>query len=317
MAEMDKTRHLTRLPGPPWLLAVMAIFAIQLSSALSVGLIDTVGPGGAAWLRLSMGAVLLILLAPPPLRSVRRHDIPVLLALGAAMGLMSVAFLAAIERIPLGTAVAIEFLGPLTVAAVRSGGLRTMVWPALALAGVVLVTEPWQGDIDIPGVGFALLAALGWGAYIVLLQRVGDRFTGSGVLSITLPVAAITAATIGVPQASGNIDLTVLAIALGLALLAPVLLFVLELAALRRMTTTAFGTLMAVEPAVALLLGLVVLSQMPTLIQCLGIIVVVLAGAVAQRRGRREPPTSTGPIPLPSRPDTSETPRSRNSAEGT
>ncbi|WP_157983928.1 EamA family transporter, partial [Nesterenkonia muleiensis] len=115
--------------------------------------------------------------------------------------------------------------------------------------------------------------------------------------SITLPVAAITAATIGVPQAAGNIDLTVVAIALGLALLAPVLLFVLELAALRRMTTTAFGTLMAIEPAVALLLGLVVLSQMPTIVQCFGIVLVVLAGAAAQRRGHREPPASTGSAP--------------------
>ncbi|WP_150463251.1 EamA family transporter [Nesterenkonia ebinurensis] len=287
------------LPGPPWLLAIMAIFAIQLSSALSVGLIETVGPGGAAWLRLSMGAMLMILLAPPPLRSVRRHDVPVLLALGAAMGLMTVAFLAAIERIPLATAVAIEFLGPLTVAALRSGSLRTMTWPALALTGVVLVTEPWHGGINTAGVGFALLAALGWGAYIVLLQRVGDRFTGSGVLSITLPIAAVTAATIGVPQASGSIDLRVLAIALGLALLAPVLLFVLELAALRRMTTTAFGTLMAIEPAIALLLGLIVLSQMPTIVQCLGIVLVVLAGAAAQRGGRREPPVTTGSTPQP------------------
>ncbi|WP_238385120.1 GDSL-type esterase/lipase family protein, partial [Nesterenkonia muleiensis] len=116
--------------------------------------------------------------------------------------------------------------------------------------------------------------------------------------SITLPVAAITAATIGVPQAAGNIDLTVVAIALGLALLAPVLLFVLELAALRRMTTPAFGTLMAIEPAIALLLGLVVLSQMPTVIQCLGIIVVVLAGATAQHGGRREPLANTGAMPI-------------------
>lgn len=289
---------LTRIPEPPWLLAIVAILAIQLTSALSVPLIDMIGPGGAAWLRLSLGALLMILLVPPPLRSIRHRDLPVLLSLGACMGLTTVTFLAAIERIPLGTAVAIEFLGPLTVAAVRSGSLKKLIWPVLALIGVIVMTEPWSGEINLAGVAFALLAGIGWGLYIVLLQLVGDRFTGAGALSITLPVAAVTAAFIGVPQAAGAIDLQVILIALGLALLAPVLQFVLELAALRRMTATAFGTLMALEPAAALLLGLVLLTQMPTLVQCLGIALVVIAGAASQRGGRREPPVPTGPVPL-------------------
>lgn len=290
---------LTRIPGPPWVLAVVAIFAIQLSSALSVGLIESVGPAGAAWLRLSLGAVLLMLLAPPPLRTIRRRDIPVLLGLGAAMGLTTVAFLASIERIPLGTAVAIEFLGPLSVAAVRSGSLRALRWPLLALCGVILLTEPWQGEINLPGVGFALLAGVGWGAYIVLLQKVGDRFSGSGVLSIILPIAAVVAAVMGVPQAAPHIDLQILLLALGLALLAPVVQFILELAALRKMTATAFGSLMALEPAVALLLGLIVLTQFPSTVQTLGIVLVVVAGAAAQRHGRRDHALlETGPLPI-------------------
>ncbi|TLP79449.1 EamA family transporter [Nesterenkonia sphaerica] len=293
------TKYLVRVPGPPWLLAVVAIFAIQLTSALSVPLIELVGPGGTAWLRLSMGALLMLALVPPPLRSLRRGDAPVLLGLGIGMGLTTVAFLAAIERIPLGTAVAIEFLGPLTVAAVRSGSLRTTVWPVLALGGVVLLTEPWHSEFDVVGVGFALLAGIGWGTYIVLLQKVGDRFTGAGVLSATLPVAAVTAGVIGWPQAAGHIDGRVLLIALGLALLAPVAQFVLELAALRRMTATAFGTLMALEPAAALILGLVILAQLPSALQYVGIMLVVVAGACAQRGGLRAPPLTTGPVPLP------------------
>jgi inner membrane transporter RhtA len=295
---------LTRIPGPPWLLAVVAVFSIQLSSALSVGLIESVGPAGAAWLRLSLGAVLLMLLAPPPLRSIRRRDVPVLLGLGAAMGLTTVAFLASIERIPLGTAVAIEFLGPLSVAAVRSGSLRALKWPLLALCGVVLLTEPWQGEINLPGVGFALLAGVGWGAYIVLLQKVGDRFTGSGVLSIILPVAAVVSGVMGVPQAVPNIDFQILLLALGLALLAPVAQFILELAALRKMTATAFGSLMALEPAVALLLGLIVLTQFPSTLQTLGIVLVVIAGAAAQRHGRRDHLLlETGPLSIPPPPE--------------
>ncbi len=278
---------MTRAPVPPWAMAVTAMMSIQLASALSVGLIERVGPGGAAWLRLSMGALILVLVARPPLRSIRPGDVLPLLGLGAATGLMTVAFLSAIDRIPLGTAVAIEFLGPLTVAAVRSGSRRMVAWPGLALIGVVLLTEPWHGGVDSLGVGFAVLAGIGWGTYILLTQKVGDRFSGISALSMTVPVAAVAAALVGVPQAAGDLDAGVILAATGLALLAPVLPFGLEMLALRRMTPTAFGTLMALEPAFGVLLGLVVLGQAPSVLQLLGIALVVLAGACAQRRGIR------------------------------
>jgi inner membrane transporter RhtA len=275
---------------PPWALAVTAMLSVQLGSALSVDLIATVGPAGTAWLRLSMGALVFLALARPPLREVRRRDVAPLLGLGVATGLVTITFLAAIERIPLGTAVAIEFLGPLTVAAVRSHSVRALVWPVLALLGVVLLTEPWRGDVDLAGVGFAGLAAVGWATYILLTQRVGDRFTGITGLSITIPVAAATAAVMGIPQAAGHLTPGVLVAAAGLALLLPVLPFALEMLALRHMTPTAFGTLMSLEPAFGVLLGLLVLSQEPSPLQLGGIVLVVLAGAGAQRGGRRRRP---------------------------
>jgi len=284
---------------PPWGLAVGAMLSVQLGSALSVGLIATVGPAGTAWLRLSIGALVFLALARPPLRSVRRRDVPTLLGLGVTTGLVTIGFLAAIERIPLGTAVAIEFLGPLTVAAVRSHSPRALAWPALALLGVVLLTEPWYGAIDPVGVGFAAAAAVGWATYILLTQKIGDRFTGITGLSLTVPVAALTAAVVGIPQASGHITPGVLFAAAGLAILLPVLPFALEMLALRHMTHSAFGTLMALEPAIGLLLGLIVLHQQPSAIQLVGIVLVVIAGAAAQRAGRRHPPASepTGPHP--------------------
>lgn len=280
---------------PPWALAVAAMLSVQLGSALSVGLISTVGPAGTAWLRLGMGALVFLVLARPPLSQVRRDDVPALLGLGVATGLVTIMFLAAIERIPLGTAVAIEFLGPLTVAAVRSHSTRALVWPSLALLGVVLLTEPWGGDVNLAGVAFAGLAAVGWAAYIVLTQHVGDRFTGITGLSITIPVAAVTAALVGIPQAAGHLSPEVLLAAAGLALLLPVLPFALEMLALRHMTPTAFGTLMSLEPAFGVLLGLVVLGQEPSPLQLLGIVLVVLAGAGAQRGGRRRRPEPEGP----------------------
>jgi inner membrane transporter RhtA len=283
---------------PPWGLAVAAMLSVQLGSALSVDVISTVGAAGTAWLRLGFGAIVFLALARPPLRQVRRQDVPTLLGLGVTTGLQTIAFLAAIERIPLGTSVAIEFLGPLTVAAVRRHSTRALAWPALAAVGVVLLTQPWRGDANAAGIGWAVLAALGWAAYIVLTQRLGTRFTGITGLSLTVPVAAATAAVAGVPQAAGHLTVGVLAAAAGLAVLLPVLPYAFELLALRSMTATAFGTLMALEPAIGVVLGLVLLHQRPSSPgQVAGILLVVVAGAAAQRDGRRQPVSVLGKGP--------------------
>ena len=271
---------------------------VQLGSALSLDLIATVGPAGASWLRLTAGAVIFLALVRPRVRDIARRDYPALLALGVSTGVMSTAFMAAIERIPLGTCVAIEFLGPLTVAAVQSGTRRALIWPGLALVGVVALTEPWQGSVNVAGVGFAVISAVGWGAYIVLTQHVGDRFEGVTGLAITIPIAALTTAVVGIPQASGHLTGSVILASIGLALLFPVLPFALEMLALSRMTHTAFGTLMALEPAIGLVLGLVVLHQEPSLPQLAGIALVVASGAAAQRGGLRHPPAEVA-LPYP------------------
>lgn len=282
--------HTARVPA--WGLAVTAMLSVQLGSALSVDLIAIVGSAGTAWLRLTMGALIFLTITRPPLRQIRRADLPALVGLGVATGLVTIGFLAAIERIPLGTAVAIEFLGPLTVAALRSPTRRALAWPALALAGVVLLTEPLHGTVNPAGVAFAAFAAAGWATYILLTQHIGDRFTGITGLSLTVPIAAATAAIPGIPQAAGHLTPSTLAAALGLALLLPVLPFALEMLALRRMTHTAFGTLMSLEPAFGLLLGLIILHQTPSVVQLAGIATVVCAGAAAQRHGHRTPPAT-------------------------
>lgn len=273
--------------APAWSLAVVAMFSVQMGAAISVGLFDDIGVGGTAWLRLSLGALGFILLARPRYWrwSLRELRAPILL--GLVSGMMTVSFLAAIDRLPLGTVVAIEFLGPLTVAAVHSTSRRALAWPLLALAGVVLLTEPWQGSLDLIGISLAAVAAVGWGLYIVITQHVGDRFAGVDGLAISLPVAAIVTAVVGVPQAWGNITWQVLGIALVAALLLPLIPWTFELYALRRLTKSAFGTLMALEPAIALVIGAVVLHQIPLLPQWVGIACVVVAGIAAERTGQR------------------------------
>lgn len=281
------------VPGvavPPWTLAVTAMLSVQLGSALSIGLIRDVGPAGTAWLRLSIAGLIFLVITRPPLRAIRRRDLPVLLGLGFATGVQMITFLAAIDRIPLGTCVAIGFLGPLSVAAIRAHNRRSLTWPALALLGVVLLTHPWQGAIDPGGLLFAALAAAGWAAYIVLTQQVGDRFAGLSGLALTVPIAAATAAIAGIPEASGHLTLGVILAGTGLALLEPLIPYACELIALRHMAPTAFGTLMALEPAIGVVLGLLVLHQGLSIVQILGISLVVLAAAAAQHTGRRPPP---------------------------
>ena len=274
---------------PPWGMALASMFSVQLGSALSVHLIAAVGPAGTAWLRITAGALIFVAWSRPPLRSVRKRDVTPLLALGVMNGLATASFMAAIARIPLGTTVAIEFLGPMTVAAARGHGRKALAWPALALVGVVLLTQPWQGRMDLTGIGFAAFAGVGWGAYVVFTQSIGDRFDGVAGLSLTMPIAAVASAVVGVPQAVGHIDVNVLATALGLAVLFPVLPYALEMHALRHMTHNAFGTLMALEPAFGVFLGLIVLHQQPTVAEVAGVLLVVLAGAAAQRGGLRHP----------------------------
>jgi len=291
---------------PPWSLAIGAMLSVQLGSALSVDLISKIGAGGTAWLRLTAGAVIFLVIGRPRLRSLRWHDAPILLGLGVTTGLQTVVFLAAIARIPLGTSVAIEFLGPMTVAAVHGRSRSALIWVGAAGVGVVLVTQPWHGAISWVGVGYAGLAAVGWAAYIVLTQRVGDRFSGLSGLAFTIPVAACTAAILGIPQTAGHFTVEVVVTSVGLAILLPVLPYSFELLALRRMTPTAFGTLMALEPAIGVILGLLVLHQKLSIVQVIGILLVILAGAAAQRGEQHRPATgdegnvqpSTGPVPF-------------------
>ena len=272
---------------PPWVLAVTAMFVVQLGSALSMPVMREIGAGGTAWLRLTFGAIVFILIGRPNLKSISRSDLPYLVGLGVSTGLLTFSFLSAMELIPLGTAVAIEFLGPLTVAAIRSHNKQALIWPALALLGVLLLTQPWLGEINIEGVAYALLAAVCWGLYIVLTQEIGDRYSGMSGLALTIPIAALTAGIFGIPQAIGNLSLNILLAGFGLAILLPIIPYALELMALRRMTSNAFGTLMALEPAIGVILGILILQQIPNSLQVIGILLVVYAGARAQRGGLR------------------------------
>lgn len=264
------------------------MLCVQLGLAASVGLFDRIGPEGAAWLRLAWAGVLLLVLVRPRPSAFTRSSLLTCVALGVVTAGLTMFFMAAVARLPLGTASALEFLGPLSVAVAR-GRRGTVIWPALAAVGVVLLTEPWQGSADLVGIGFALAAGACWAAYILLTQRVGDDVAGIKGLAVSMPVAGLVATIVAGPGVFGQLTWDLLFIGLGLAMLLPVIPFTLELLALRRLNTAAFGTLMCLEPAIAVVIGLIVLHQVPGLLPVLGIVFVVVAGVGAERAGSRRP----------------------------
>jgi inner membrane transporter RhtA len=271
-------------------MAVVAMTCVQLGVAASVGLFDDIGALGTAWLRLAWaGALLLVLVRPWRLR-LSSQMLRACLLLGCVTAGITIFFMQAVARIPLGTASALEFLGPLGVA-VGHGRGSARTWAALAAVGVLLLTQPWSGGVDALGIISALCAGVCWAAYILLTQHVGDAVTGLGGLAISIPVAAVVATVVlaGVEGTQVLDELTwqVVLVGLGLAVLLPLAPFALELMALRRLTAAAFGTLMALEPAIAALIGLLVLSQLPDGLTWVGIACVVAAGIGAERSGGR------------------------------
>jgi len=271
-------------------MAITSMLCVQLGLAASVGMLADVGPAGVAWLRLSWAGLILLVVVRPRWRSMSRRGLQASVLLGIATAGVTLFFMAAVARLPLGTASALEFLGPLGVAVAHSSGLRKLIWPALAGAGVLLMTEPWLGTADLVGIGFALGAALCWAAYILLTQRVGDEVSGIQGLAVSMPVAALVATVVAAPSTAGSLTWPIVAWGLGLAILLPTIPFTLELLALRRLTAGAFGTLMSLEPAIALLVGLVFLHQQPALLPLVGIGFVIAAGIGAERSGARPAP---------------------------
>jgi inner membrane transporter RhtA len=271
-------------------MAVGSMTCVQVGLALSVPLFGQIGPLGTVWLRLAWAAVILLVAVRPRPWRFRRPILLATVALGVVTAGVTMLFMAAIARMPLGVASALEFLGPLGVAVARGHGRRRLLWPGLAAAGVLVLTHPWQGAGNgqgLLGVVFALGAAACWAGYILLTQAVGDEVAGLGGLAVSIPVAALVTTLFAAPDISRALTPHLLLIGFGLALLLPVVPFGLEMYALRRLTTAAFGTLMCLEPALALLAGLALLGQVPSPWALAGVALVVAAGLGAERTGAR------------------------------
>ncbi|MBP2473816.1 inner membrane transporter RhtA [Crossiella equi] len=267
----------TRLSGVG--LVLVGMTSVQFSATLAVSLYPVLGPLGVVTLRLVGAAVLMLALFRPRLRGRTRREWLTVLAFGAVMTAMNVCVYLSIQRLPLGAAITLEYLGPLSLAIVLSRRRLDFVWAGCAGLGVLLLSSGLAAA-SVTGVLFALGGGVCWAGYILLTRRLGQAFTGVEGLALGTAAGAVLVLPVGA-VAAGPLLLRPENLLLGLlvGLLASAVPYTMDLLALRRLPAGAFGTLMSLQPAVAALAGFVVLGQVLTATQLLAIGLVVLASA--------------------------------------
>lgn len=276
---------LARVPAPA--LFLLGGGSQYVGAAMAVALFQTLNPAGVAWLRMLGAAVVLVIWRRPPMAAWRGRRLLLAGTFGVVTGLMNAAFYEAIDRLPLGTAVAIEFCGPVAVAAFASRTARD--WAALVLAGlgVALIADvQWAGSAG--GVLWALGAATAWAGYILLAKRVAQGGNGLDDLAVGFTVAAVVLVPLALDSGPVWGSPRLLLLGVGVGVLSSVLPYVLDQVVLRRIGRARFAVLLALLPVTAALVGLVALGQMPGWAELAGILAVV--AAVALRSRDEDPP---------------------------
>ena len=269
-----------RVPAP--LLVLAGIVSVQFGGALAATLVPLIGAGGSVVLRLLFASALLLVFVRPRWRGHSRRAWLTVIAFGVALGLMNFTFYSSLAHLPIGVAVTIEFIGPLSLAAALSRRWLDAVAVAAAAAGVVLISEALStpfADLEKTGIALALLAGAFWAAYIVLAGRTGGEFPKLEGLALAMVVATVVTLPLGITSAP-TWSPDILLKAFGIAVLSSVLPYSLELLALRRLSAKVFGILLSLEPAFAALAGLLVLGQVLSPTQLVGMALVVAASAL-------------------------------------
>ncbi len=292
MADVARTPSgvglLSRAPSGGLVLG--AIASVQFGSSLAATLFARIGPGGTVCERLSWAAIVLLMLWRPRIRGRSARELLLAGVFGLVLAGMNLSFYEALHRIPLGIAVAIEFVGPLAVAVAGSRRRLDGVWVALAAVGIAALTHGGAHGLNGLGVLLALLAGCCWGVYILLNARLGQVFEGSTGLTLALCVAALVTLPVGVAAGGARLlEPTSLALGLAVGVLSSVIPYSFEIEALRRIAAPVFGVLMSIEPAMAALAGFVVLGQQLSARALAGIALVAVASAGAARAGAAAP----------------------------
>jgi inner membrane transporter RhtA len=288
---MSSQRWANALP----LLAVLgSVTALGIGTSFAKQLFPQIGSLGTTSLRVGLSAVLMLALWRPWRWSLTRVDAVSIIKYGIALGFMNLLFYMSLRTIPFGIAVAIEFSGPLAVAATSSRRRIDFVWLGLAILGLGLLLPLDAGSepLDPTGVAFALAAAVCWGAYIIFGKRVGHLHSGQSV-TLGLTVAAISVVPFGVWQAgTALLDPHILLFGLGVAAVSSAIPISLEMVAMKRLPREAFGVMTSMEPAVAALLGLLLLNEHLNVLQWMAIAATMLAAAGSAVTARKTVPSS-------------------------
>ena len=261
-----------------------AIVSVQTGAAIATELFPEAGPTGTVAMRLTFAALILLAIWRPSLRGLRGTPARDIALFGAVLMGMNTSFYLALDRIPLGIAVTLEFVGPLAVAFAGSRRRSDLVWAGLAALGILLLAPLPSGDLDSLGVALALLAGAFWAAYIVLSARIGRTFEGGEGLALAMVVAAALVLPAGIAEGGADLlDAGLLATGIAVAVLSSAIPYSLELEALRRLPQGVFGVLMSLEPAVAATVGFLIIGQDLAAREIAAIALVVVASAGALR----------------------------------
>lgn len=274
----------------PVALVVAGGLSVQFGAAVAVLLMPKAGALGVVTLRLAAAALVLLVVCRPRLRGHSRADWGTVLAFGVAMGGMNTLFYQAADRIPLGAAVTLEVLGPLALSVFASRRLVNVVWAALALGGVILLSGGGFDRLDPVGAAYALGAGAMWAAYIIFSARTGRRFPQADGLAMAMVVAALLSLPLGIVESGSKLLVpSTLGLGAAVALLSSVLPYTLELMALRKLPAPTFAILMSLEPAIAATAGFLILDQALSTTDALAIALVIGAsmGAVRSQVGGR------------------------------
>ena len=277
-------------------LVALGMVFTQTGASFAKGLFPLVGAAGATTLRLTLAALVLLILFQPWRQKLDPAQWRAVLLYGGVMGAMNLFFYAALTSIPLGVAVALEFTGPLAVALAGSRKPLDFAWIALAVAGLAMLLPLGQstGEIGMPGVLLALAAGACWAGYIIFGQRAGSG-GGPHITALGVSVAAIIALPFGVATAgTALLDPAILPLALGIALLSSAIPYALDMVALPHIPARLFGILMSGQPALGALSGFVILSETLTPWQLAGIAAVIVAslGATVTIARNTPPPVA-------------------------
>lgn len=263
---------------PPPLQVVLAILSIQLGAAFAIDLFSIFGPDGTVFFRLIISACLLCLFIRPKINENAIKHYKLLIIYGVALGAMNWCFYESIARIPLGIAVAIEFMGPLLVAVYSSKRVLDFFWIIVAFIGVLMLSPKVGTDLDPVGVGYAVLAGIGWGSFVIFSKKVNRALPGSDGLAIGMVIAACFM----FPFAAGSItpvfdNPVLIGNLIALAVLSTAVPFYLEFSALKTLTPQAYGVLITLEPAVAAVIGVIALGDILGFEGIVAVICVTLA----------------------------------------